>query len=468
MDIRQAERMRYEMTGGRNKVKLMRAVSRLEETDYSAVPELKDMYRRLVKGRKEFAEIFDKNIKAVMQISSLDLTMQHQTEKIMGISKSVEKASEAIFGSGTGGRSNSQHEELTNTIVRVSEETGEVYEKIETSQIELTGIKELSEQTISVSHQMKQDMDNLIQVIERMNEVIKGIGSISMQTDLLALNASVEAARAGEAGKGFAVVAGKIRELAEQTQSLTGSMGDFVDGIKEASRNTVKSVNSTIGALGTMTERIDQVWQLNEENEKHVSKVNESITSIAAVSEELSSSMLEMENQLVESTNFMRQVSEDLKRTTEPVADIEKTLDATVKQMGNLTKDAFYHLEDKDFAGYMKNAVSAHHAWLSNLRKMVDERNIIPLQLDDTKCGFGHFYYAMTPAIPAVVPIWMALGAKHKRFHKYGEEVMAALRKADYFRAEQVYREAEIYSKELISDMEQIFGIAAGNVNPAD
>ncbi len=86
MDIRQAERMRYEMTGGRNKVKLMRAVSRLEETDYSAVPELKDMYRRLVKGRKEFAEIFDKNIKAVMQISSLDLTMQHQTEKIMGIS----------------------------------------------------------------------------------------------------------------------------------------------------------------------------------------------------------------------------------------------------------------------------------------------------------------------------------------------------------------------------------------------
>ena len=446
------------MAIGQNKVKLMKPVSRLEETDYSAVPELKDIYQRLFRGRQQFAEIFDKNIKAVMQISSLDLTMQYQTEKIMGISQSVEKASRTIFGSG--GRSNSQHEELTNTIVKVSEETVEVYEKIETSQNELTNIKELSEQTIVISRQMQQDMDELIQVIENMNEVIKGIGSISMQTDLLALNASVEAARAGEAGKGFAVVAGKIRELAEETQKLTGSMGDFVDGIKEASRNTVKSVNSTIDSLGAMTKRIDQVWQLNEENERHVSKVNESMTSIAAVSEELSSSMLEMENQLMESTDFMRKVSEDMKKTAEPVADIEKTLDATVKQMGNLTKDAFYHLENKEFASYMKNAISAHHTWITNLRKMVEEKTIIPLQLDDSKCGFGHFYYAMTPNIPAIVPIWNSLGAKHKRFHKYGEEVIAALNKSDYYRAEQLYRDAENHSKELIADMEQIRSIA--------
>ncbi len=451
------------MAIGQNKAKLMKAVSQLKETDYSAVPELKEIYQRLVKGRRQFAEIFEKNIKAVMQISSLDLTMQHQTEKIMDISQKVERASVTIFGSGAGGRSNSQHEELTNTIVKVSEETGEVYEKIESSQNELTNIKKLSEQTIVVSKQMQKDMDELIQVIENMNKVIKGIGSISLQTDLLALNASVEAARAGEAGKGFAVVAGKIRELAEETQKLTGSMGEFVSGIKEASGNTVKSVNSTIHSLGTMTERIDQVWQLNEENQNHVSKVNESMANIAAVSEELSSSMLEMENQLVESTNFMRQVSQDLKKSTEPVASIEKTLDATVKQMGNLSQDAFFHLENKEFAGYMKNAITAHHTWIENLRKMVEGREVIPLQLDDSKCGFGHFYYAMTPAIPAVVSIWAALGGKHKRFHKFGEEVIGALESGDYQKAEQVYREAEIYSKELMSDMEQIRKIAEGN-----
>ena len=149
-----------------------------------------------------------------------------------------------------------------------------------------------------------------------------------------------------------------------------------------------------------------------------------------------------------------------MKKTAEPVADIEKTLDATVKQMGNLTKDAFYHLENKEFASYMKNAISAHHTWITNLRKMVEEKTIIPLQLDDSKCGFGHFYYAMTPNIPAIVPIWNSLGAKHKRFHKYGEEVIAALNKSDYYRAEQLYRDAENHSKELIADMEQIRSIA--------
>lgn len=79
-------------------------------------------------------------------------------------------------------------------------------------------------------------MNALFDVIARMNEVIAGIDAISMQTNLLALNASIEAARAGEAGKGFAVVADEIRGLAEQTQKLTGDMGNFVEGIRRLLR----------------------------------------------------------------------------------------------------------------------------------------------------------------------------------------------------------------------------------------
>ena len=54
---------------------LVKAVSELKDADYTKEPDLCDIYRRLKNGRKEFAELFDKNIKAVMQISSLDLTM---------------------------------------------------------------------------------------------------------------------------------------------------------------------------------------------------------------------------------------------------------------------------------------------------------------------------------------------------------------------------------------------------------
>ena len=43
-----------------------------------------------------------------------------------------------------------------------------------------------------------------------------------------------------------------------------------------------------------------------------------------------------------------------------------------------------------EFAQYMSNAISSHHTWLGNLKKMVYERAIVPLQLDSSKCGFGH------------------------------------------------------------------------------
>lgn len=453
------------MAFGKKKTVLMKAVSEMKDADYSQTPELGGMYKRLSSGRKQFTEVLDKNIKAVMLISSLDLTMQHHTEQIMQISRSVAAATESIFGavdssSYSEGRANNQQEELTNTIISVSEEMSEVYKKIEVGQDELTTIKELSKQTIEISQEMQRDMNELFEVINQMNEVIAGIDAISMQTNLLALNASIEAARAGEAGKGFAIVADEIRGLAEQTQRLTGDMGSFVEGIKDASQKSTRSATSTIDALGNMTERIENVWEINNENQSHVSKVDESISSLAAVSEEISSSMAEMENQLKNNTVVMRDVSNQLKKAIEPVEEIEQTLDGAVKQMGTMTEDAFYHLENQEFAKYLSNAINAHRSWLANLKKMVDSRSIMPLQLNSAKCGFGHFYYAMTPLIPGVKPIWDALGPKHQKFHQYGGAVTDAIKNEDYAKAESIYREAENYSKELIKDMESIIQLS--------
>lgn len=443
------------------KVVLMKAVSQLQEADYSKEPELNDIYCRLSNGRKQFAEILDKNIKAVMQISSLDLTMQHQTEKIAEIANNVARAAESIFGPslGSSGTGASSHDDLTNSIIDVSSATEEIYQKIETGQEELTIIKELSSQTIEVSRELQTDMDELSQIISRMSAVIAGIDSISMQTNLLALNASIEAARAGAAGRGFSVVAGEIRSLAEETQKLTSTMNEFVTNIKLASQKSIQSATHTIDSLDTVTDKIIHVWQLNDESQMHISRVNESMSSIAAVSEELSSSMTQMENQLRDSTDFMNQVSLDLKDAIEPVVGIEKTLDETVKQMGTMTKDAFFHLKNAEFAQYVNAAISAHQTWLGNLKKMVDSRTLIPLQLDSSKCGFGHFYYALKPQIPEILPIWNALGDKHKRFHSYGGEVMDALRNENYSKAEQIYSEAEEYSKGLIDDLKKILRI---------
>ena len=136
-------------------------------------------------------------------------------------------------------------------------------------------------------------------------------------------------------------------------------------------------------------------------------------------------------------------------------------MDETVKQIGVMTKDAFFHLENEEFIQYMHTAISSHNTWLGNLKKMIDSQSVTPLQLDSTKCGFGHFYYAITPGIPEIRTIWEGLGSKHKKFHQYGASAINALNSGSYSEARQIYREAENYSKNLIADMEKIIQLAS-------
>lgn len=458
--------------GKKRMEELIKALSQLQEADYkSADPKLAEMYGRLQSGREQFEAVLGQNISAVMQISSLDLILRHYTEELEKISESVAGATKAIHSSsqdttGVASTISNQHEELTNTIIAASEESGSVYKKIEEGQSELTNIKGLSDSTIAASEEMKKDMDQLEKVIGEMNEVIEGINSISSQTNLLSLNASIEAARAGEAGRGFAVVADEIRKLADETQKLTGTMGSFVEDVKEASRKSVESVADTIGVLETMTDKISHVWELNEENEKHVAAIADNISSLASVSEEISSSMLELENQaseiqeeckiLSDDTEMLKALGSHVKASIAPIADVEKTLDGSAKMMGRMSKDAFYALRKKDFANYLDKAIAAHKVWLVNLRNIVKDRTIMPLQLDDSKCGFGHFYYAITPQYSEIADLWNGFGAKHKKFHNYGSDVIKALFAEDYSGAERMCEEAEQYSGELLHDMEEM------------
>ena len=441
----------------------------MEHVNYTS--ELAQIYSRLLTGRSQFEEVMQDIFQSLMQISSLDLTLSHYSDTLKEISESVASATKLIYDAAAEAYSvaesvSKQHEDLTNTIIELSEESANVYKKIDEGQNELTQIKNMSNDTIHTSRQMGQDMTHLSKVINDMNEVIEGIKMISSQTNLLALNASIEAARAGDAGKGFAVVAEEIRSLAEETQSLTANMSSFVSDIQSASAKSVESVDNTIKALGIVTDKISNVWRFNEESRQHVEKITNNISSLAGISEEISSSMLELENRTSEienqcsvlnkDTDLLNQHGQEMKEIVSPLQSIEKTLDESAKIMGKMSEDTFYQIEPQTFKNYLDKAILAHKDWLYNLKRIVDEKIIFPLQIDATKCGFGHFYYAINPIQAKIKPIWQGLEEKHKKFHSYGKQVLDALFAQDFDKANKIYEEAYRYSETLIQDLEHI------------
>ena len=136
---------------------LLLSMSELAEADYGKKSvELEQMYRRLLQGRTQFEEVMANILDSLMQISSLDLSMNHYSEILQKVSDSVSDAADLIHSASSKADSisrtvSSQHEELTNTIIEISEESNAVYQRIDEGQQELTATKGLSDSTIDVS-----------------------------------------------------------------------------------------------------------------------------------------------------------------------------------------------------------------------------------------------------------------------------------------------------------------------------
>ena len=140
----------------------------------------------------------------------------------------------------------------------------------------------------------------------------------------------------------------------------------------------------------------------------------------------------------------------------EPIATIEKDLEDSSKLMGEMVQDVFYMLDNQVFISTVQNAVIAHQNWLKTLETMVETGECTPLQTDDAKCAFGHFYYAVKPQNPKVIKMWENIKPVHAQLHDCGKKAVEALKNGNQSEARSWCDKAVQVSKGLLKDFDVI------------
>lgn len=442
--------------------------------DYPIHREILELFKSLFNSEKQMAASAKKILEITASISDFDVGMSHIAGKLIEFSHEMSNLSESNVAiveetNASMAEVNSTVSDAAYTLNQLSGSSESLVLSNNAGLEQLLEVAKLKEDVLQDAHIMKRQIEELVDMTTKINEIVRGVDAIADQTNLLALNASIEAARAGEHGRGFAVVAEEIRKLADDTKENLEGMNLFVGNIQSTAHEGQESMNRTIVSTDKMSTQIDNVVLTIKENVdmlegsiENIKDINNSMAGITIATDEIHAAM-DSSSSDAETLSYMTGVIHkdalNSKKYAEVISIIDDELSKTTKEMMYALSGGKNTLTNDDLVEIIDNAYSTHQNWLTKLEEIVDTMEIKPIQVSGDKCAFGHYYHSIKVDNPLILEKWNSIDSIHNELHEYGAKVLNAVESKDQDSARMHLDNTKGKGKEILIIFEEIKSI---------